>query len=241
MERELTLLLESTDLGQRPDLLGRRPRSAPPSSTSCGRHQELRAQVLEQGDSAYALPAALSRPRARSPPPTGTSSTRSRTTRPRSKWRMPWRTPSPTWAGRTRRGATPSWPARPPTRCSRDVRALSLAQTSRSMARGRRPRPPGGPAAADALAPVPHLAGHRQLDRVLDRADGGPPADPADRRRRAVRGAATCGRSGWARCPPSSSGSPGRWTTWAAGCARWSSRWWVRPVRSATAPATSPP
>ena len=185
VDHELTLLLESTDLGNGlVSSVASEIRSA--EQYLVRPSDRLRLQMLEEGDSAYAVQRryrasglahdlrSLHRQQDRRQPGADRSGVRHgpRAHRP----------------GPDRRGAAAGGPRAGPVRhpARRRPRAVPGPDQPRHRPRGGSPAP-GRSAAADALAALLRGVQHRRLDRDLDRAHGGPPPDPAHRRRRAVR------------------------------------------------------
>ena len=106
-----------------------------------------------------------------------------------------------------------------------DVRALSRSQSSRALIRIQKLRERGGQPRAQRLGALragPHPRAWPPRSTPSARwtsRSGGWSARPNGS------AAATSARSPWARCRPSSAGSPRRWTRWRRGSARWSGSW----------------
>ena len=196
--------------------------------------------MLDEGDSAYACPAplprrwlahhvrSLHRQQDRGQPGADRSGL------------CAWRTRSPTWAGSTRRGGRPTGRGPRPTRSSAtSARCAGADQPRRSPARPTTAAA-GGPAPPDAVAALLRGFADRRVDRRSGRCAWWTGRCRSSSARPSGSAPATCDRCSWAECRPSSSGSPARWTTWAARCATSWSPSSARPARSATARPTSP-
>jgi hypothetical protein len=215
VERELSLLMETTDLGS--GLISSVAAEVRSAEQYLVRpREELRLKVLEQGDSAYVF---QRRYRGLSSLTTTDRYIANQIAHNQAQIEVAYAMAHAlTDLGRPEEARRYAELARSPSdTLLRDVRALSLAQTTRSMAR-----------AADL---------GRQADRrrqtlwllFFVSLVMGVSIVPA-----------TSGPFGSAGCRPSWSGCRAPWTTWVDASARWWCPWSARPARSAPARATSP-